>query len=139
MANKIFFLGGNGVAHSVEDILNHEKRSEPGKGILAAPGIVTVGFLSGVRWPGTIPCSMRIILPAHTLGSEWNVRFNTDDGPVEFDARIEGAVESKATQSQLTITMDKVPAAANSIEIESRLYNGIGSTLTERETLHRPE
>jgi len=129
----------NGVAESAEDILDHREKSVPGKGILATPASVDIDYLSGVRWPGSIPVTMRINLPVHTLGSQWNVRFNTDDGPVEFDAQTEKAVQTKDGQTQLTITMDHLHPAANSIEIDSRLYNGIGSSLTERETLPRLE
>jgi hypothetical protein len=84
---------------------------------------------------------MRVNLPPHTLGSQWNVRFNTDAGPVEFDpySTEASAVQLKDGQTQLTITMDHLDPRANSIEIETRLYNGIGSTLIERETLPRPE
>ena len=83
--------------------------------------------------------SMRVNLPPHTLGSQWNVRFNTSSGPEEFDALEAKAVQVKDGQTQLTITMDHLPSDVSSIEIDTRLYNGIGSTLTERETLPRIE
>jgi DGQHR domain-containing protein len=129
----------NGVAHSAEDILDHTLKSQAGKGILSTPANVSIDYLSGVRWPGSFPVTMRVNLPAHTLGSEWNVRFNTDAGPVEFDPKDAGAVQLKDGQTQLTITLDNLNPQANSIEIDTRLYNGIGSTLTERETLPKPE
>ena len=129
----------HGVAYSAEEILDHTKRSEPGKGILATPTNVDIQYLSGVRWPGSFPVSMRVNLPAHTLGSQWNVRFNTDSGPIEFDAVVEKAVQVKDNQTQLSITMDHLEPGVNSIEIDTRLYNGCGSTLSNRETLERLE
>ena len=106
---------------------------EPGK-ILATPTNVDIQYLSGVVGLDH-SCSMRVNLPAHTVGSQWNVRFNTDSGPVEFDAIAE-AVQVKMT-TQLSITMDHLEPGVNSIEIDTRLYNGCGSTLSNRETLER--
>jgi len=135
----------NQKSYSKSDILDQNKRSEPGKGINARPAIPTIQKTQGDFWPrDDMPVTYEVEFPSHTLSGAWTVQWELPSGP-EYWSQQEMKdlkVVSNSTRggkhfTALALTPDVVPSNARRIEVYCELKNGNGETISIREELNK--
>ena len=122
-----------GEVHSVEDILNREKMSEPGKGINAPPSnenLIIDLWGDGEPWPGQLPLQVSMDRPLHSLRARWGVEVTIDDR--RFPIVIDKAWYSQNDRrSILSIEKGALPPGTEALHITGRWSNGIDDAIAE--------
>ena len=95
----------HGKTYPLDEVMSDEIHSEPGRGILASPGLGTLEIVSETRWPAPDrPILLRASQPVNTLpGSSWQVFDSSEQVRTPTDA----FVLAKGGTAELEIHYDR--------------------------------
>jgi DGQHR domain-containing protein len=116
-----------GYSGTIEEILDSNERSIVGKGLIAPPEAPIIQIVSDVNWPSLMDLTLEAELPIHSLGINWDVRWITSRGPLEWSIPKSSLSQRKdSNKTSLTIKLDDLPDDCLKISIEAVARNGNG-------------